>query len=184
MSIIAVLRLCWYIPVMNKAEKTKRKTRAIKSSLRQVCKRVLTYLLIALAFVPAGIFYVKVTGVYAALFLIFLLVTYSFFIALSWGAQDKLLALENAQRLDEKQGLKLALLICLPINWFGLIYALIPMTTFYAWMLTGFPFTVFSFIYMKVTADHLKRKAPFWAIQVLIYLTVLFGGQIFMGFLF
>ena len=149
-----------------------------------MCKRALAYLLIALAFVPAGIFYVKVTGAYAALFLTFLMITYAFCMAFSLKAQDKLLALENAQRLDEKQGLKLALLICLPINWFGVIYALIPITTFYAWMLTGFPFNVFSFIYMKVTADHLKRKAPFWAIQVLIYLTVLFGGQIFIGFLF
>lgn len=153
-------------------------------SLRHICKRALAYILLALAFVPAGMVYVKVTGVYAVLFLMFLLVTYSFFMALSGRAQDKLLALENAQRLDEKQGLKLALLICLPINWFGLIYALIPITTFYAWMLTGFPLNVFSFIYMKVTADHLKRKAPFWTIQVLIYLTVLFGGQIFIGLLF
>lgn len=153
-------------------------------SLRHICKRALAYILLALAFVPAGMVYVKVTGVYAALFLIFLLVTYYFFMAFSLKAQDKLLALENAQRLDEKQGLKLALLICLPINWFGLIYALIPMTTFYAWMITGFPLNVFSFIYMKVTADHLKRKAPFWAIQVLIYLTILFGGQIFIGLLF
>ena len=153
-------------------------------SLRHICKRALAYILLALAFVPAGMVYVKVTGVYAAFFLIFLLASYSFFMALSWRAQDKLLALENARMLNAKQGLKLSLVICLPINWFGLIYALIPMTTFYAWMITGFPLNVFSFIYMKVTADHLKRKAPFWAIQVLIYLAVLFGGQIFIGFLF
>ena len=158
--------------------------RAIKDFLWCIRKRAIAYVLSAFAFLPAGMVYVKVTGVYAALLLTFLLIMYAFCMAFSLKAQDKLLALEAAQTLDEKQGLKLALIICLPINWFGMIYALIPLASFYAWILTGFPFNVLSFIYMKVTADHLKRKAPFWAIQVLIYITILSLGQILIGFIF
>ena len=151
--------------------------------MRHIGEKWPYYALTALSFLPAGVIYYKIVGAYVTLFLAFLLVTYSFFMGLSQKAQNELLQLETFYRLDEKKGFRLSLVISLPIYWNWLIISLIPITSFYAWMITGFPINVHGFIHLKVIEEHVKRKALFWCVQVVIYVTILSAAQFLIGFI-
>jgi len=138
-------------------------------------------ILLLYALLAAGIFifYKNVVGLYATLFLIAVLAAYCISMAGSFFAMKKFLKAEKEQRLTPALTARLSFVIALPVYWCWLLFSLIPITSYYAWSITGFPLAIVSAFPLKAVADfwHGIHKIVFWGIHILLYPLFLILGQ-------
>lgn len=154
--------------------------------MKHMWKRVAILLL----YLPLGalvfFFYRELIGVYATLFLILLLLSYSCCMGVNYYAMHKLLRYEREDKLTFAKVFRLSFLIGLPIYWAWALVSLLPITAYEVWFIAGFPITAISAAALKPVAEYWKKnnRFIFWTINVAIYIGLLMLGQMIMPLLF
>ena len=154
-----------------------------KRILQHLKNNLLRYISIILAFSPFAVFYWKISGIYVVLFSVIIFISWAFIITCCHKAQLKVHAPQRNGTLTSEKALFYSLQIGLPIYWSWAIISIVPITTHYVWLLTGFPVSIISSIPLKEVSDITHNKVIFWSIQVSIYLSVLILGQLIAGIL-
>ena len=154
-----------------------------KRILQHLKNNLLRYISIILVFSPFAIFYWKISGIYVVLFSVIIFISWAFIITCCHKAQLKVHAHQRSGTLTSEKALFYSLQIGLPIYWSWAIISIVPITTHYVWLLTGFPVSVISSIPLKEISDITHNKVLFWSIQVAIYISVLILGQLIAGVL-
>lgn len=149
-----------------------------KQILQHLRKNLFRYIGMVFAFSPFAIFYWKISGIYVVVFSVIIFISWAFIITCCHKAQLKVQAHQRSGTLTPKNALLYSLQIGLPIYWSWAIISVVPITTHYVWLLTGFPVSIISSIPLKEVSDITHNKVIFWSIQVAIYLSVLLLGQL------
>ena len=93
-------------------------------------------------------------------------------------AERKLLYLEKQNKITAKKLFYLSAMILCPIYLFWFLFSVIPILSYEVWLITGFPIILVSCIPLHTLADHWKKTAVFWLLQLLVYGCCLAIGQI------
>ena len=126
--------------------------------------------------------YQKIIGANGALILTVFLVLYGATITISNFAKEKLIFLERQNNVTPKKLFYFSIFILCPIYLFWLLISVIPIISYEAWFITGFPIMVVCSIPCYVVSEYWKSasKIFFWLLQLSVYSCCFILGQ-FLG---
>ena len=142
-----------------------------------ICKNVLLLFLYFLLFICCR----KIIGTSPAITLIVIFNIYGSSMAISYYGQAKLIHFEKTNSLTIKNFFGFSVLIASPIYSLWLLVSIIPIFVYEVWFITGFPIILLTCLPLyTLSNDHCKPslKKFFWILQMFIYLSCLFVGQL------
>lgn len=131
------------------------------------------YLVNTLSFLAVILFYYRLIGTLATLLLAGILALYALCMSICRLSQGCYRKREREGTLDSKYSFWIAIGICAPVYWCWMIVGIIPIFSFYGFLLTGLPAYIVGWMPLKATADLVDVKWLFWVAQILIFLLTL-----------
>lgn len=132
----------------------------------------------AISFLFMFLIFWLISGPYVAIFTIFFFSTYSTAMDIGNKAKRTYNRLAPTETLTESRTMLLSVQNGMLIYWYWGIVSLIPITTYEAWFIIGFPITLLSSIPLKELANRNKKRYLFWLIMIAIYLSIFGIGQL------
>lgn len=116
------------------------------------------------------LFYQRLIGAYATVFLASALFSYALCTALCKKAQKLYFRHEKDGSLTDYRAFWFSVAICAPIYWCWAVVGLIPITCAEAWLVTGLPLHLIGWMPLWEVAKTARCKVAFWCLQMVLYL--------------
>lgn len=148
-----------------------------KSTVAEIRENPRRAAVTAISFAIMFLIFWLISGPYVAIFTLFLFSTYSTAMDIGKKAKRTYNRLAPTKTLTEKQTMLLSLQNGMLIYWYWGLVSLIPITTYAAWFIVGFPITLLSSIPLRELARQNKRIWLYWLLQLAIYVLLFLIGQ-------